>query len=142
MFKTIIGMVLVGVLAANVSSAGTTHTAVLKEALVGNAYDDSWQTTWVPLDKSALGIVYRTWRLKTRALRHQKVLRVVGPDNNDVRDKVTVCFGTGAVAGAFAGVFTGGQAAMPAFQGALGACLGAEVISSTLDDVSHWTQWQ
>jgi hypothetical protein len=115
---------------------------LLRDDPLGGAYDDSWQTRWVPVDKEGpFGIVYRTWQCQTCALRHQRRLRLYGPDASGIRDRANTCLATTAVATAIAAVMTGGgsiETAAGLFVACMGANSGCEL---TIDDEAHWTDW-
>ncbi len=112
--------------------------------------DDSWQTAGgthcVPDDWFG-EICYPC--VKTRALRHELILRIYGPAQQDVERGVHECLVEAAIVSALGAIVAGfavgaWAAAAAAFTGLLADCLKRKAIEGVrvvLDAPSHWTDW-
>jgi len=131
---------------AQESALPSDQKVLAKEPLI--TYDDSWQFGWFAVDKDfgVFGWKYRTWQCKIRALRHERFVRVSGLMNDPHLDEVgaaaTNCLGQASVMAVAAALITGGSAAWPAFVAVFGECMGDKAVSLSLEDSSHWTDWQ
>jgi hypothetical protein len=121
---------------------------VLANPPFGGAYDDSWQIGWFAVDKDlgVFGWKYRTWQCKRRALRHERFLRVTGlvndPAGSETQTIVSQCLVSAAVAAALVSWATDGATFEPAFHAAWIACVGDRAVTVSLEDESHWTEWE